>query len=265
MSTPNQTTRPAPPTNTSARKREDTTTTSGNEATEALPGPKVYKPPAITAPLEDLPDDYFTPTIADLKERQQQLHARATGLNNAPLLTRTQREQQTKTKRDRWPNTTIRVRFLDRTQLEQTFPSSSKIRAVYAFVRDYLREDVKPIKFILSSNPPPRDLKVSDPDVRDLTLAELGLAPSSVLLLRFVDDALNHSDLPAPLASAVLERAVELPTPPSFDGNRKKDEPSSSVAASSKGRDSSGEVKIPKWLKLGSSAFRLIVPVLSSS
>ncbi|KAH8981593.1 hypothetical protein EDB86DRAFT_3051381 [Lactarius hatsudake] len=266
MSTPNQTARPAPPTNTSVR-HEDTTTTSEGEATATLPLPKVYKPPAIIAPLEDLPDDYFTPTTADLKERQNQLHARATGLVNAPLLTRTLREQQTKAKRDRWPNTTIRVRFLDRTQLEQTFPSSNKIRAVYAFVRDCLREDVKPIKFVLSSHPPPRDLKVSDPDVRDHTLAELGLAPSSVLLLRFVDDALNRSDLPAPLASAVLERAVELPTPPSFDErNRKNDEPSSSAAAgSSKGRDLGGEVKIPKWLKLGSSAFRSIVPVHYSS
>ena len=45
--------------------------------------------------------------------------------------------------------TTIRVRFADRTQLEKAFPSSSKIRAVYAFVRDSLREDVKPIKFVL--------------------------------------------------------------------------------------------------------------------
>ena len=110
--------------------------------------------------------------------------------------------------------TTIRVRFADGTQLEKAFPSSSKIRAVYAFVRDSLREDVKPIKFVLcafrstfffcnqkkklkkllqASNPPPRDLKVSDPDVRDLTLAELGLAPSSVLLLRFVDDELNRT------------------------------------------------------------------------
>ena len=109
--------------------------------------------------------------------------------------------------------TTIRVRFGDLTQLEKVFPSSSKIRAVYAFVRDALREDVKPIKFVLcayvfyssvlvwsshialratASNPPPRELKVSDPAVRDLTLAELGLAPSSVLHLRFVDDELNR-------------------------------------------------------------------------
>lgn len=261
MSTPNQTARPAPTnTPTSAREREDTTTTTATTTSESEPtatpplagaGPqeglnlKVYKPPAISVPQEDLPDDYFTPTLADLKERQAQLHARSTALNNAPLLTRTQREQQTKTKRDRWPNATIRVRFLDHTQLEGTFPSSSKIRAVYAFVRDSLREDVKPIKFILSSNPPPRDLKVSDPSVRNLTLAELGLAPSAILLLRFVDDdALNRSDVPAPLASAVLERAVELPAPPSFDRDRKKDEPSS-VAGSSRG------VKTPKWLKLG--------------
>ena len=112
--------------------------------------------------------------------------------------------------------TTIRVRFGDLTQLEKVFPSSSKIRAVYAFVRDALREDVKPIKFVLcayvfylsvlvwsshialwatASNPPPRELKVSDPAVRDLTLAELGLAPSSVLHLRFVDDELNRKSL----------------------------------------------------------------------
>jgi len=228
----------------------------------------VYKPPTIAAPqgpysraltsstttAQELPDDYFTPTIADLRARQQQLHARANSLNNAPLLTRAQREQQAKSKRDRWPNTTIRVRFGDLTQLEKVFPSSSKIRAIYAFVRDALREDVKPIKFVLSSNPPPRELKVSDPAVRDLTLAELGLAPSSVLHLRFVDDELNRSDVPAPLASAVLEHAVDLPAPPGFDGNQKKEEaPSPTVSASSsnRARDTGGDVKIPKWLKLG--------------
>ena len=53
---------------------------------------------------EELPDGYFTPTIADLKARQQHLHARAVAANNAPLLTRAQREEQAKMKRDRWPN-----------------------------------------------------------------------------------------------------------------------------------------------------------------
>ena len=141
-----------------------------------------------------------------------------------------------------------------------------------------------------ASVPPPRDLKVSDPTVRDLTLAELGLSPSSILHLRFVDDSLNGtvyyffepfelillfhknkkkkpgSDSPAPLASAVLEHAIDLPTPPGFDGNQKKKETSSAVSASGPSNTVKGptgaEVKIPKWLKLGSSAF---LPVSSSS
>jgi len=33
--------------------------------------------------------------------------------------------------------------------LEKTFPSSDKIKAVYAFVYGTLREDVRPIKFVL--------------------------------------------------------------------------------------------------------------------
>lgn len=53
---------------------------------------------------EELPDDFFTPTLADIKVRQQQLHARTVSLNNAPLLTRAQREEQAKMKRERWPN-----------------------------------------------------------------------------------------------------------------------------------------------------------------
>jgi hypothetical protein len=35
---------------------------------------------------QELPDDYFTPTLADIKVRQQQLHARTVSLNNAPSL-----------------------------------------------------------------------------------------------------------------------------------------------------------------------------------
>jgi tether containing UBX domain for GLUT4 len=38
---------------------------------------------------------------------------------------------------------------MDRTQLEKSFPSSSKIKSIYAFVRSCLRQDVQPIKFVL--------------------------------------------------------------------------------------------------------------------
>ena len=37
--------------------------------------------------------------------------------------------------------------------LEKTFPSTDKIKSVYAFVRNSLREDVKPIKFVLCELP----------------------------------------------------------------------------------------------------------------
>jgi tether containing UBX domain for GLUT4 len=123
--------------------------------------------PIYNAAKEDLPDSYFTPTAADIMGAQAALAARTQALINAPLQLRSQRQTAEKSKRDRWPNvcpvvgslfgqltftsskTTIRIRFSDRTQLEKIFPSTDKIRSVYAFVRSSLREDVKHIKFIL--------------------------------------------------------------------------------------------------------------------
>ncbi|KJA13438.1 hypothetical protein HYPSUDRAFT_73008 [Hypholoma sublateritium FD-334 SS-4] len=209
---------------------------------------KLFKSPTTFAAPAVLPDEYFTPTAADLKAAQSTLAARTQALVNAPLQLRTAREAETKAKRDRWPQTNIRIKFTDRTQLEKSFPSTNKIRAVYAFVRSCLREDVKPIKFILYQ-PPKRDLKVSDPTVRDLTLSELQLSPSSVLLLRFEDEALNHVDVPAPLSEFVLSQAIDLPQPVSTP-----DLPPTSSSKPSQNKpvsSSSGEAKIPKWLKLG--------------
>ncbi|KAH7919368.1 hypothetical protein BV22DRAFT_1040964 [Leucogyrophana mollusca] len=213
---------------------------------------KVYKPPTTTTPAnpQELPDTYFTPTAADLKAAQATLSARTQSLVNAPLQVRAAREASEKAKRDRWPNTTIRVRFSDRTQLEKTFPSTDKIRSVYAFVRSSLRDDVKPIKFILYQSPPKRDLKVSDPKVRDLSLAELQLAPSSVLLLRFEEESLNGSDIPAPLMLSIAAQAMDLPPPPDFDaGVTEQRKPASAPTTASTSTGS--EKKIPKWLQAG--------------
>ncbi|KAG2146073.1 uncharacterized protein EDB93DRAFT_1104471 [Suillus bovinus] len=214
---------------------------------------KVYKPPnssTTSAPLEELPDSYFTPSPADLKAAQATLSARTRSLVDAPLQVRAQREAAETSKRDRWPNTTIRVRFSDRTQLERIFPSTDKIRSVYAFVRSSLRDDVKPIKFILYQSPPKRDLKVSDPNVRDLSLAQLHLAPSSVLLLRFEDESLNGTTVPAPLLPSILANAIELPKPPSADAEPLKAEKPDSTPPTTTSSTSAGK-KIPKWLKAG--------------
>ncbi|KAF8076226.1 hypothetical protein FPV67DRAFT_1470889 [Lyophyllum atratum] len=221
--------------------------------TQEQPTFKVYKPSSVAsaAPPPPLSDDYFTPTAADLQSAQRTLAARTQALVNAPLELRAVRDAREQTRRDRWPNTTIRVRFTDRTQLERTFPSTDKIRAVYAFVRNSLRDDVKPIKFILYQSPPKRDLKVSDPQVRDLNLAELQLSPSSVLLLRFEDESLNSSDMPAPLLPAILSQAVDLPAPQDYEATPAPSGEASRSGPSSSPAPSSGEKKIPKWLKMG--------------
>ena len=109
------------------------------------------------------------------------LTTRRDALQNAPLRTAAMREADNKKRHARWPQvrlpshrisfrlprsfrgvdlnahsgsqTTIRIKFSDRSMLEKTFPSTDKIRSVYAFVRGSLREDVKPIKFVLCEYP----------------------------------------------------------------------------------------------------------------
>ncbi|EMD33313.1 hypothetical protein CERSUDRAFT_160206 [Gelatoporia subvermispora B] len=240
---------PAPPTATSAPTPAE------------APTFKYYRPPTSTSASQprELPESYFTPTAAELRAQQASLSARTDALVNAPLRTRVQREAEEKARHARWPQTTIRVKFSDRSQLEKTFPSTDKIKAVYAFVRGSLREDVKPIKFVLYQTPPKREFKVSDPTVRDLSLVDLQLAPSSMLLLRFEDDSLNHSDVPAPLNPSILAQAQDLPLPPNFDQEPSKDFAKDSGSASSSGKvpvsgssaSTKTDMKMPKWMKLG--------------
>ncbi|KAJ3513091.1 hypothetical protein NLJ89_g3139 [Agrocybe chaxingu] len=212
---------------------------------------KIYRAPNRSqlqlGSLPPLSDDYFKPTTADLQAAQATLSARTQALVNAPLQLRKDREAELQAKRDRWPETRIRIKFTDGTQLEKSFPSTSKIRVVYAFVRSCLREDTKPIKFVLYQ-PPKYELRVSDPKVRDQSLSALQLAPSSVLLLRFEDDRLNHVNVPAPLDTAVLSQAIDLPPPPALvEDAPTKPAPSSKPSPGT----SKGEIKVPKWLKLG--------------
>lgn len=212
---------------------------------------KVYKPSdTVTRVLPPLPDEYFEPTAADLKNAQATLSARTHALTNAPLQLRATRDAAEKAKQDRWPYTRIRIRFPDRTQLENIFPSTNNIKSVYTFVRELLRDDVKPIKFILYQSPPKRDLKVSDPKVKGLSLSGLQLAPASILLVRFEDDNLNHIHVTAPLLPEVLAQAIDLPLPSVSERPLTRSPPAEQPSGISR-LLSDGEKKLPKWLKLG--------------
>ncbi|CCA68889.1 hypothetical protein PIIN_02749 [Serendipita indica DSM 11827] len=214
---------------------------------------KVWRPPRGSSTsriaTNNLPDSYFEPTTGEIMALQQSRTAARERLVDAPLRTAMIREREEKQKESKYPTTTIRVKFPDQTQLERVFPSTDKIRSVYAFVRNSLREDVKPIKFVLYQTPPRRELKVSDLAVRDKTLYQLQLAPSSVLMLSFLDESLNHKDVPAPLSEAVLALAEDLPLPPVFNETPPSEPASSSVGGSIAAL---AEKKIPKWLKVGS-------------
>ncbi|KAI0084107.1 hypothetical protein BDY19DRAFT_973857 [Irpex rosettiformis] len=216
---------------------------------------RVYRPPQSAPDVRQsagIPDSYFTLTATDLKAAQASLHARTEALSNAPLRTQAYRDELQKAREAKYPTATIRVRFPDRTQLEKTFHSGDKIRSVYAFVRSSLRENVKPIKFVLYQTPPKRELKVSDLKVRDQSLLQLQLAPTAILHLKFEDESLNHINVPAPLDRLILAVAEDLPRPPSYE----EQSAASAVAGPSKARSSTGPssqgpVKVPKWLKLG--------------
>ncbi|KAJ3559429.1 hypothetical protein NM688_g357 [Phlebia brevispora] len=217
----------------------------------------IYRPPqsSPSEPTRELPESYFTPTTADLKAAQASLTARAQALVNAPLQTQAMRDAAQKVRLAKYPTVRTSPAFTDRTQLEKTFPSTDKIRSVYAFVRSSLREDVKPIKFVLFQTPPKRELKVSDPKVRDQTLLQLQLAPNAILHLLFEDESLNHVTVPAPLAPEVLAKAEDLPIPPDYTSavtsERSSGASTPTRTASSAGSKPTDKVKVPKWLKLG--------------
>jgi len=240
---------------------------------------KVFAPPSTTpiTPAEDLPESYFTPTAVDVQLAQASLVKRSKQLNERPLtLSRVREDERAKKDRqrdERWPNTIIRVRFSDRTQIQQSFPSSSKIQAVYAFVRDSLAEEVKNKPFVLYQPPnrpfpehpehppppknkprfPPRPNQAPPGPPPNPTLAEMELVPQSVLLIRFEDDELNASDRPAALLPSLLAKSAPLPT-------AVPEEPVQPVASSAPadngkrkdtGAAAGGEKKMPKWLQKG--------------
>ncbi|KAG9005835.1 hypothetical protein FRB94_003905 [Tulasnella sp. JGI-2019a] len=233
----------------------DTPSSSG--APPAEPAPiieyKVWNPPGSgVATPGSLPDEYFQPTGEELKAAWQAQSRLVEKLNNAPLKTQAIRDKEAKEKAKRWPETTIRIKFPNQMMLERKFTSSETIKSVYAFVRNALTEEAKQDKFVLYDSPPRRDLKVSDPEVKTKTLTQLNLAPSSILHFSFLDETLNSHTTPPPLLPSILACAADLPPPPSFDAPPKKaDNRPQTLAGGPVAGSSSGEKKMPKWLKLG--------------
>lgn len=120
----------------------------------------------------------------------------------------------------------IRVRFSDRTQIEQVFPHTAKIADVYALVDNALHEAQRG-EYTLFQSPPKRDFSRLDA----ATLVQLGFAPAAVLGIRWADPRRNSTflsildknrltnaatDMPAPLREDLVAKARDMPPAPSF-------------------------------------------------
>lgn len=101
----------------------------------------------------DLPESYFTPTAVELQQAFAGQVKRREELIDKPLLTKKLREreeaQKNRSKASKWPQTRVRVRFGDRSQLEGIFPSTDKLVHLYEFVKLALREDLRETPFLL--------------------------------------------------------------------------------------------------------------------
>lgn len=120
-----------------------------------------------TSHTDDVTSDFFELTAADVRAAQSSLSAKTLTYKEAPLLTESLRNSKDQEIRNKWPTvrlpsvkldvspnlylhkTVIRVKFADRSMLEKTFQSIDTIKAVYAFVRSCLREDVRVHKFVV--------------------------------------------------------------------------------------------------------------------
>lgn len=235
-----------------------------------------------TPPEADpVPDTFFEPSISDVQAYHASVISRSKRLNEAPLLTSKYREadraERDKKKSQRWPTTTIRIKFSDGTQVQNTFPSTSPIQPVYAFVRSTLDPSASAKPFVLwqppryqyPETPPEPPTKKPNPHKTSIippaqyghvkgsatpglqggqggseSLNELGLVPQSVLLVRWEDEAMNASGQQAPLLPHLLDKIVPLPIPGPKEATKSPD-------VKTEAAKPSAEKKIPKWLQKG--------------
>ncbi|GAA5891897.1 hypothetical protein JCM6882_007398 [Rhodosporidiobolus microsporus] len=244
----------------------------------------------------DLPESYFSPTATELQQAFAGQVKRREELTDRPLLTKRLREREeaekSRQKAARWPQTRIRIRFADRSQLEGVFPSTDKLVHLYEFVRLALREDMEGRDggWYLYQSPPRTEYRKSDPKWRGKSLMDLEFTPSSVLYIKFDEEALNgafravaapsvltgflafigiadeDATTPPPLLPSLLSAAAPLPLPPSFTSDTPDSGPAPKSADDLKkdkeaklrkllGGGNKGSVK-PGWLKVGKDAHK---------
>ncbi len=127
--------------------------------------------PSNRASHMEIPQEFYNITPEEMKKEQQRKAEAAEKLGM--LRTKEMREREQLRELRRYRYTLIRVRFPDGVILQGTFRATEKLEAVFDYVRENLENNWMP--FFLSSS---TGHKFTDDTG---TLAELGLAPASLL------------------------------------------------------------------------------------
>ncbi|KAM4658586.1 UBX domain-containing protein 6 [Amazona ochrocephala] len=166
---------------------------------------RVFKPSPAAAHFE-LPPDFYSLTAEELR-REQRLRTEA--VEKASMLrTKAMREKEEQREMRKYNYTLLRIRFPDGYLLQGTFYARESVSALYAFVREALRDDWLPFELL-----GPGGLKLTD---ENLAFNECGLVPSALLTLAW--DAAVMADIRAageeqprsPLKPELLARVQTL-------------------------------------------------------
>lgn len=214
----------------------------------------IFSAPINTTPAAasiDLPDHYYTPTIAHAQAHQQKL---LEGAVNKRLKSDAEIEAEARAEEAKIAavkTITVKVRFPDQTSAHWKFGPDDTGATLYKAVRSVMANDSAPFKLVLPGPPTVSSHIKDEAGVKHSLIKGYRLSGSVLLNLAWEDrvsqDVKKSSFLKPEFASQATK--VEVPDIPIVD----EPEPSVSQVTPPKPQnsgESSGSVKkVPKWLK----------------
>ncbi|XP_047561784.1 UBX domain-containing protein 6 isoform X1 [Lutra lutra] len=146
---------------------------------------RLFRPSPMASQFE-LPGDFYNLTAEEIK-REQRLRSEAVERLSV-LRTKAMREREEQRELRKYTYTLLRVRLPDGCLLQGTFYARERVAALYAFVREALRNDWLPFDLLASGGQ-----RLSEDE--SLAFNECGLVPSA--LLTFSWDAAVLEDIKA--------------------------------------------------------------------
>lgn len=244
------------PTTHPADRAGDTMVVDEPEATsrDVLNPVGIFSAPTSATPVAasiDLPDHYYTPTIAHAQAHQQKLLESAV---NKRLKSDAEIEAQARAEEAKIAavkTITVKVRFPDQTSAHWKFGPDDTGATLYKAVRSVMANDAAPFKLVLPGPPTVSSHIKDEAGVKHSLIKGYRLSGSVLLNLSWEDQvpqAVKKSSFLKPEFASQATK-VEVPDIPVVD------EPEPSVPQApppkpqSSGEGSGSVKKVPKWLK----------------